>query len=70
MTEKFEFTWDAVQEKGLVPIRSYGAIAVYLNEVGDVVLRQQNELGDSEDDEMIIVQREMLSHLIAAMLKA
>jgi hypothetical protein len=47
-----EFSWNQLEDGELL-MPSASAVAVYLNDAGDIVLRQQGDYG--EDDEVVIV---------------
>lgn len=55
-----DFDWNDTNTHVL---RSYGDIAIYANDKGDIVLRQANTLG--EEDSVVIVPRQQSAWVIA-----
>lgn len=62
MTESNEFKWT---DKDSVVVERVDAIAVYQNPNGEVVIRQQDPMGD--DDSVIVVPKSRLNDLILAL---
>ena len=62
MTKELEFDWDAVKDETI--IQSVGAIAVYENPNGDVVIRQKGIDYGMDDDAIVIVPIRYLEPLI------
>lgn len=58
-----DFDWN---DKDSVIIRAVGAVAVYLNQNDDVVIRQQQDW-NSDEDSLVIVPRAQLRPLIEAL---
>ncbi|MDB5822203.1 MAG: hypothetical protein JWR21_907 [Herminiimonas sp.] len=48
-----DFNWRGEQERSDVIVSRVDAIAVYRNEDGDIVIRQQGQMG--EDDSTIVI---------------
>ena len=62
MSGTSEFNWDDVKDETI--LQSVGAIAVYENPNGDIVVRQQ-AIGYGDEDAFVIVPSRYLEPLIA-----
>jgi hypothetical protein len=62
VSEDKEFKWS---ETDSVVIRAVEALAVYTNPTGDVVIRQQNSMGD--EDHFIVIPPDRIEDLITAL---
>lgn len=58
------WNWDD-PKTGSVVVKSVQAVAVYTNVNGDVVIRQQDSMG--EEDSLIIVPKASITSLVAAL---
>jgi len=56
-----EFSWANVEKRELIT-PSVGAIAVYRNPNGDVVIRQEDRLGD--EDDVVVVPMDRVELLV------
>jgi stringent starvation protein B len=63
-----DFNWVDARKEGSVIVPEQAAIAVYENENGDLVMRQESSFG--EDDHYIYIQHAYLPRLIAALEQA
>lgn len=68
MSYSDEFNWVDARKEGTVVVPEQAAIAVYENPNGDLVIRQQGEMG--EDDHFIYIQHTYLPRLIASLEQA
>jgi hypothetical protein len=59
-----DFNWHGEDEKEDIIIPRVDAIAVYTNSNGDVVIRQQDSMGD--EDSIVIIPRLHVQTVIAA----
>jgi hypothetical protein len=67
MTDTSErFDWC---ESESIVLREQPATAVYINQAGDIVIRQANTYGD-DDDDFIFLRPENVPHLVAAIVDA
>jgi hypothetical protein len=60
--ESTEFSWE--KNKADIAIDRVDAIAVYLNEAGNIVIRQEDPM---DEDSFIVVPRSRVDDLIAAL---
>ena len=58
------FNWYGADESPEVVFPSVQAVAVYRNPAGNIVIRQQGDMG--EDDSFVIVPRNHIDALLAA----
>ncbi len=63
---KDEFSWS---DNEAVVMRGYGGIAVYTNPHGDVVIRQEGDGMGFDRDPFIVIPRDRVSAVIAAIKK-
>jgi hypothetical protein len=56
--------WKSAEQDGSVIIKPVEAIAVYTNEFGDIVIRQRDPMGDS--DQLIYFPKEQAFALVNA----
>lgn len=68
MSNSSDFSWSDAREEGSIVAPEQAAIAVYENPNGDLVIRQQGEMG--EDDHFIYIQHTYLPRLIASLEQA
>jgi hypothetical protein len=59
------WNWQAEENKESIVVKSVEAIAVYTNELGDIVIRQQNMMGD--DDYFVSFPKSSINALIKAL---
>lgn len=62
MSEKFD--WNSEKIKESVVMKSVQAIAVYTNPDGDVVIRQQDSMGD--EDHFVVLPKSSAKALVKA----
>ena len=58
-----EFSWD----DDSVVVESISAVAVYTNPKGNIVIRQQDEYGAFGEDAFIVIPRDKVKEVIAAL---
>lgn len=63
-----DFSWADARKRGSIVVPEQAAIAIYENDHGDLVLRQESQYG--EDDHFIYIQHTYLPRLIAALEQA
>lgn len=63
-----DWNWSGEHDKSDIVFPTTRGVAVYTNAVGDVVIRQQGEMGD--DDAVIIVPRMHIFELAKALREA
>ena len=66
MSEEPDFNWDDVKDSTI--LQSVGAIAVYENPNGDVVIRQKGIDYGMDDDHFVVVPARYLEPLIARLI--
>jgi len=62
------FEWHGEEKDSSVVFSSVNAVAVYRNESGDLVLKQQGERG--EDDDIIVIPEMFLPMVLSAINQA
>lgn len=60
------WSWYDADGKSSTVVPSVSAIAVYTNQQGDIVIRQQGEAG-TEDDSVVVIPRTQTNAVIKAM---
>lgn len=61
-----DFSWS---DTGVVVVEAVEAIAVYTNPQGHVVIRQQNSVHMGEEDSFVLIPRDRVREVIAALNK-
>ena len=60
-----DWNWNGEEEKASVIVKPVQAIAVYTNPAGEIVIRQQDYMGD--EDDYIVVPKMHIPTLIEAL---
>lgn len=59
-----DFDWYSDENSADIAVPAVQAVAVYVNKAGNIVIRQQDSMGD--DDSVIVIPRTHADALIAA----
>lgn len=60
-----DWNWQGATEKGSTIVENVEAVAIYTNPTGNIVIRQQNSMGD--EDAVIIIPRASVNAIVKAL---